>query len=187
MDCKIQSVKLKPPNQPDASFPSLQINIGYAYNGTPAHKHLIVKKCTNVIPIDFSFNEITKKVETINITDEEQIQVYSLSDLIAEKYRAVLQQEVRNRIRRQDVFDLYFIMKDRHLSSNLKKDIYESLIEKSLSRNLIVNQFSMDNPNIKERCKQDYHVIQDEIDFELPDFELTYLFVNESYKSLPWI
>ncbi len=41
LDCKIQTCKINPPNKPDATFPSINISIGYANKGTPKHKRLI--------------------------------------------------------------------------------------------------------------------------------------------------
>ncbi|WP_353572206.1 nucleotidyl transferase AbiEii/AbiGii toxin family protein, partial [Candidatus Albibeggiatoa sp. nov. BB20] len=37
LDCRVQSSKLQP-KEPNATYPSIQMKIGYAYKGSPKHK-----------------------------------------------------------------------------------------------------------------------------------------------------
>lgn len=188
LECRLQSCRLQPANQPDPSYPSLKIKIGYAYKGTKEHKHLLKKEASNVIDIDFSYNEPLLHVEKINLSDEGTLLTYSLTDLIAEKFRALLQQEVRKRpSRRQDVYDLYYLFQSipKFLQKD-KKEILETLILKAQSRDLSVTKKSLSNPIIRERSKEDYGTIADEIVGELPDFDSAYSTILEFYESLPW-
>lgn len=102
LDCRVQSSKLQP-NKPNSTYPSIKLKIGYAYKGTPKHKKLLVLKSPTVISIDYSLNETMPNIETIILNSGEEILAYSITDLIAEKYRSLLQQVKRNRNRRQDV------------------------------------------------------------------------------------
>ncbi|MBN2327261.1 MAG: nucleotidyl transferase AbiEii/AbiGii toxin family protein [Candidatus Omnitrophica bacterium] len=188
LDCRIQRCKIQP-NNPEASFPSLKLSIGYAYKGVPQHKRLEAGKAPDTVHIDFSFNEITRKMEPIQISEAglAPIQAYSLTDLIAEKYRAILQQEIRNRVRRQDAYDIYELLKIYpRLRPEDKKEILESLRIKSESRNLCIQKNSLDNPAIIERCEKEYSQLSAEIDGELPSFDNTYSTVRDFFQSLPW-
>ncbi|MBC2715352.1 MAG: nucleotidyl transferase AbiEii/AbiGii toxin family protein [Desulfobacteraceae bacterium] len=107
--------------------------------------------------------------------------------MIAEKYRAILQQEKRNRFRRQDIFDLYYLFNNYQLPTrNEKRKILKSLIKKSESRQLQVNQYYMVNKEIIRRSKKEYPLLAQEIIIELPDFDIAYAEIQSFYESLPW-
>lgn len=185
LDCKVQACKVNPPNRPDASFPSIELTIGHAYKGTPKHRRLLQGQSPSVVSIDFSMNERILEVENIEIGKGESLQAYAFVDLIAEKFRSLLQQVVRNRYRRQDVFDLAMLI-ERRISGNERASILKSLIEKSASREMEIDRNSMDDPEVKRRAKADYHTLADEIEGELPDFEAAYDRIAAFYRSLPW-
>ena len=140
-----------------------------------------------VIEIDYSFNEINQQIDTIQLVDGGTIQAYSLPDLVAEKYRAMIQQKSRNRRRRQDAFDIYWLLKCGYLKDRtLKILIYRSLLIKAESRQLAINKDSLADEEIVERSKVEYATLADEIDGELPPFEEVYTAVRNYYESLPW-
>jgi predicted nucleotidyltransferase component of viral defense system len=105
LDCRVQSSKLQPKDR-KSTYPSIKMTVGYAYKGTPKHKLLLSWKSPDIVSIDYSLNEATPNIEDLKLNLEEGILTYSLTDLIAEKYRSLLQQVSRNRSRRQDVYDL---------------------------------------------------------------------------------
>ena len=186
LDCRVQSSKLQP-NNPNSTYPSIKLKIGYAYKGTPKHKRLLALKSTTVISIDFSLNEATPNVENLTLNDGEEILAYTLTDLIAEKYRSLLQQVVRNRTRRQDVFDLNLLIeKFNDIDEIEKNEILKSLISKSRAREINPDIESFDDPELKTRAKTNYHTLADEIDGELPDFDESFEKVSNFYKTLPW-
>lgn len=186
LDCKIQSSKINPTNS-EASFPTLTIKVSYAYKGTPKHKHFEKGTCTDVIQIDYSFNELSYMIENIEIDDGKTISVYSLPDLVGEKFRAIIQQKSRNRIRRQDSYDIYMLILKGILDDfTLKELILKSLKLKSRERNLYIDNSSLDDEEVKARSMKDYEILRYEIVGELPPFIEVYDRVNEYYKSLPW-
>ena len=186
LDCRVQSSKLQP-NNPNSTYPSIKLKIGYAYKGTPKHKRLLALKSTTVISIDFSLNEAIPNVENLTLNDGEVILAYTLTDLIAEKYRSLLQQVVRNRTRRQDVFDLNLLIeKFNDIDEIEKNEILKSLISKSRAREINPDIESFDDPELKTRAKTNYHTLADEIDGELPDFDESFEKVSNFYKTLPW-
>jgi len=160
---------------------------GYAYRGTTKHKTLMKGNCTTMVEVDFSLNEHLNNIENIDIGLGNELSAYSIEDLIAEKIRSLLQQVKRNRHRRQDIYDLrYLIELFDNFTLEEKKVILNSLKDKSESREIIADKNSLNDHEIKERAKKDYHTLEDEIEGELPDFEESYDKVLSFYQNLPW-
>ena len=100
---RVQTVKKLPHNTfLNARFPALKIKAGYAKRNSQQEKMLHEGNASNAISVDISFKEKIVKGQILEIADGVSIRTYSQSDLIAEKYRVLLQQEIRNRNRRQD-------------------------------------------------------------------------------------
>ncbi len=186
LDMRIQAWKINPAN-PEASFPTLTIKIGYAYKGTPKHVRLMREKSPSVISIDYSFNETNQDIDTIEIPEVGNVKVYSLHDLVAEKYRAIIQQTSRNRFRRQDAYDIFKLIENGFLDvSSIKYEILISLNIKAKSRGINVNQNLLDDEDIQERSGKEYGTLKDEIEGVLPPFESMFATVKAFYRSLPW-
>ena len=189
LDCRIQGIVQKPA-QEDASFPTIQTKVGYAYKSKPAeHRRLLAGQATKVIKLDYSLNEPVGHVEFYELEDGNEIRTYSLIELIAEKFRALLQQQVRNRMRGQDVYDLYhlFTMHPELVAEDeTKNKILERLIEKSAIRNLSISVESLANADIRRRTEEDYKKRYSEMEEGLPPFDTLYKRVEEYYRSLPW-
>jgi predicted nucleotidyltransferase component of viral defense system len=189
VDCKVQSLKVQPKDG-NATYPSFNLKIGYASKDNAGGiKRLNAGHSANTVKIDYSFNEETLNVDEVRLEDEESVFAYSLNDVIAEKYRSIIQQVIRNRSRRQDVYDLNYLLETvSTLSTEEKMDILLTLISKSQGRlpSDAVTISSLDNPETIAKSRQDYELLAVEIDGALPPFDLAYGNVNEFYKSLPW-
>lgn len=187
LDCKVQSIKVRPKDSPDASFPCIELKIGYAYKGTTKHRRLMAGACPTAISIDYSLNEETPNVEDLLIGDGTAISAYAYTDIIAEKFRSILQQSERNRFRRQDIFDLYYLISGEEELTGIERfEILSSLMKKSRARGIEPSRSSLDNQDIYERSKAEYHTLKDEIEGDLPDFDTIYTSVNAFYKTLDW-
>jgi predicted nucleotidyltransferase component of viral defense system len=163
------------------------MKVGYAYKGTPQHKRLLSLQSPNTISIDYSLNEATPNIEDLKLNLEEGILAYSLTDLIAEKYRSLLQQVSRNRSRRQDVYDLNLLVERLgDIDSFERRKILSSLIIKSKAREISPDINSFEDPDLKSRAKKEYHTLEDEIEGELPAFDELFQKVADFYRSLPW-
>lgn len=189
LDCRIQSFQLKPPSEKNPTFPTLNVKIGYAYNyETKTHQRLINGNSPNVLEIDFSFNETTKSAEEFSISEGQTLLRYSIIDLMAEKFRALLQQEKRNRYRGQDLYDLLFLI--RRLPNQLqeiKSEILQALIASSKSKELNLTQHSMGEGKIREMTKHEYDLLDSAVEAgTLVKFDVAYEEVTDFYKSLPW-
>lgn len=113
------------------------------------------------------------------------IRAYTPTDVIGEKLRALIQQPIRNRQRRQDVYDIVWLL-DAHDPDDLtKKDILESMVGKAEARDIELSIDSFDDPEIKRRAGLDWNTLQLEIS-DLPPFEPLFKRVHSFYRSLPW-
>lgn len=185
--CKVQSIQVDPKNVEKPTNPSMKIKIGYAYQGTTKHKRLIAGQSPSVISVDYSLNEPVPNPETIEISPGEGLLAYSLIDLVAEKIRSLLQQEVRNRFRRQDIFDLHMIFTNlSDFDEEDKQKILHSLMRKSRARGLEPDIDSLNQGEIRRRAEQDYLTLADEIEEDLPNFDEAYQIISDFYMSLPW-
>lgn len=187
--CSVQKLK-KIPKRADATFPSLDITIGYARkNNDSMMSRLERGQSSQVVQIDYSFNEFTGTTQEIEIDGDECIQAYDLVSLLAEKFRSILQQVVRNRSRRQDVYDIYYLI-DRFAegSDEEKAMVLEMLLEKSIGKDIdeFLNVNGMDDERVISRSSENFNDMEDEIEGELPGFEDSYAVVRSYYKTMPW-
>lgn len=187
LTCTIQKIKQKP-NDPTATWPTFQVTLGYAYKSDAnSFRRLQRGNSSDIIKIDYSFNEMIFETEELELSDGEIVFTYSYVDLLSEKYRAILQQEQRKRNRAQDVYDIYYILKNFEMPDEaLKKDILEALIKKSTSRKLHVNKSSISDPDIIKRSEVKYKTLEHTIYGELPPFKMAYSFIQAFYEGLPW-
>ena len=184
LDCQVQSCRINPPND-DYQFPNLELKIGYAYKGTPKHKRLMAGQSPTIVKIDFSLNEPIIDIEQIDLGDGLSLQAYALTDLIAEKLRALMQQEKRNRYRRQDIYDLRFLL-ESGISATQKESVLRNLMAKAQARGIEPGRYSLDDPDLRRRAEKEYATLTDEIQGDLPDFDESFEVVESFYRSLPW-
>jgi predicted nucleotidyltransferase component of viral defense system len=186
LDCRVQSFKINPPKRPNASFPSIELKIGYAYKGTSKHRRLIQNLSPSVISIDYSLNEVISGLDHVFVGTDQRVNTYRFADLVAEKFRALLQQVERDRYRRQDVYDLALLLAKLPQSESIKATILECLFIKARSRDIEPNRDSLNDAEVKRRAATDYLTLTNEVPGELPDFELSYAQVLAFYRGLPW-
>ena len=185
LDSRVQSCKLNPPNRPEASFPSIDLKIGYAYKGSPKYLRLQKLQSPSVVSIDYSLNEVILEMDSVRVRATDTITAYGLADLVAEKFRALLQQPIRNRYRRQDIYDLY-MLSTRLIDESMKGSILRSFMMKSRARDIEPTPDSMDDREVKSHAAEDYQTLENEVLGELPDFDTAYAAVVALYQSLPW-
>ena len=168
-----------------ADFPALKLKIAYARRGTKQENALREGKSPGVIDLDISFNETLQQIQVLELTGGQELQAYGLVDLIAEKYRAMLQQVRRRRNRRQDVYDLDLLIGKIEIDDALREQILDVFIAKCRSRQIEPTRSSLDNPEIKSRSRAEWQTMILELG-EVPDFERCFARVSEFYRSLPW-
>lgn len=190
MIMRVQSIDPQPPSYLDADFPALKFKIAYAKRGTNQAKQLEAGSASAVARLDISFNEQIDGAQELQISEEKSLLSYSLADLVAEKYRALLQQPIRKRNRRQDVYDLNFLLRHyRDALYKFKPKIHKVLVEKCLSRDLPpLSRESIDGPEVRERAGRDWDTLKQELgrNDPLPDFDPCFETVASFYRQLPW-
>ena len=184
LDIRMQRCRLDPPSTA-ATFVNICLSIGYATLGTPGHRRLIKGDCPTVVTIDFNLNERILGVECLDFSEGPKLQAYEFTDLVGEKFRSLLQQESRNRYRRQDTYDLCLLLKPP-IDETEKQKILRSLIEKSRSRNIEPTRDALGQPEVRRRAMRDYPSLADEIPGELPNFDRSFDEILAFYHSLPW-
>jgi predicted nucleotidyltransferase component of viral defense system len=187
LDCRVQGHELMPPGE-DRTWPTLKIRVGYApKSDTSRHGRLQRLNASNTVSIDISYNEVITAIDILDVPGGGDVRASSLSDLLAEKFRAMLQQPVRNRTRRQNLYDIYRLLPRPELAgSAFRAGVLEALHAKSEGRGIAVEQQSLSNPAVKERSFREYAQLTAEIASELPDFGAAYAAVQAYYEQLPW-
>lgn len=110
---------------------------------------------------------------------------FTLTEVIAEKFRALLQQPIRGRNRRQDVFDIAFLIETNDIDDEMREIIYETLLSKCRSRGIEPTRDSLTAKEVIERARADWETLRLEVK-ELPPFDDRFKLVCELYESLPW-
>ncbi|MEK6348289.1 MAG: nucleotidyl transferase AbiEii/AbiGii toxin family protein [Burkholderia sp.] len=183
--CSIQSTDLQP--HVEGNFQTLRIRIGYAPKGNAsAMKRLADRQSPQVVQIDYSFNEIIGDVDFLGVDGELEIQTYSETTLLAKKLRAILQQEERQRSRRQDIYDLHYFLTHWGVDRERTERVLRLLIEKAASRGLAIDRLSMAAPAIYARSQREYADLAPTIEGELPPFDVAFAKVRQYYEALPW-
>ncbi len=184
--CKVQSWEMKPPEE-TFPWPTLRVKIGFAKRGSNQESQLVEGKSSNVLRLDISFNEPVIDTENLLIEDDGRIiKSYSIYELIAEKYRAILQQDVRNRKRGQDVYDISKLVSERSFSKSNMENILKILITKAEARNLKIHNESLRLDTLIKRLEESYAELVFDVGEEEIDFQRDMKIVKKYYESLPW-
>lgn len=185
--CKIQSFEIRPKGE-GKTHQSLKLKIGYADSTNQrAFQRLQSKQSPRVVEIDYSYNEAVFDIEVFEIEEGVALSTYSLHNVIAEKLRSLLQQPIRNRNRRQDVYDLHLLISsDIALEAADLARIHGFFLDSCKSKDIAPDANSMEQDVIVEMAYKDYATLQDEVDGDLPDFDEAMKSVQGFYRSLPW-
>lgn len=189
--CRVQKIDRRPKTAmfEAATGPALSITIAHARRGTNEEKRFNEGQSVYVLKVDLSFkepvlNQAVIKLDKTNVA----IKSYALEDIVAEKFRALLQQPERNRTRRQDVYDLAWLAKTAasSIDDTAREKILVALREKSAARGITPTVESIDDPEVAKRASSKWDTLGAELGDELPPFEEAFATTREFYVSLPW-
>lgn len=187
--CAVQRFDYRPKKEGFAALtaPALKLSIGYAVKGTSDARRLEERQSTRILEVDISFKERVINATELVIEDPDvSILAYQYEEIIAEKLRALMQQVIRDRTRRQDIFDIRWLIERYRPDDATNAIILQALRAKAEARCLAVTRDGFDDPTLKERSAREWETMRLEIGERLPDFDESFSIVGEFYRSLPW-
>lgn len=157
----VNSVRQQPPGS-DRAFPTFVVRSGFAL---PDEPKLIARMergrpSSQVLDVEISVNEPICAATAVLLDDAVPLlRVATLEDIVAEKLRALLQQPIRNRERRQDLLDIAVIAREHpDIDRRLVSDF---LRIKSEARGITPSRNAFQHPEIRRRASVDYAGLQD--------------------------
>jgi hypothetical protein len=170
----------------DAQGPAIQMTVGIAERGGGAERRLEDGQAVEVLGIDISFKEPVLNIAVMGLDGPERtVLAYSVEEVIAEKLRALAQQQKRRRNRRQDVYDINWLIQNVPLDDESKRKIIAAFMEKSEARDIDAGREAFDDPELRRRAGADWNTMELEIG-ELPAFDEAFGNVRALYRALPW-
>lgn len=185
--CRLQSRKVEPKGE-NKTHHNLALTIGFAdKSNAGAMARLHAKNSPRVVQIDYSFNEAVFEVELLDLDGGATISSYSLHNVLAEKMRSLLQQPIRKRNRRQDVYDIWLLMEAAGaLSEEDLVHIHTMLVGSCRSKGIEPTADSMSDDVVVKMAREGYADLQADVEGALPDFDDAMAKVAALYRSLPW-
>jgi len=186
--CRLQSSAIVPKGE-NRTHQTLALKIGYAdMTNDRAVQRLLAKSSAQVVEIDYSYNEVVFDVEVVQLEGGVTIHTYSLHNVIAEKLRSLLQQPVRRRNRRQDVYDICLLLESGEpLGAGGLTAIHQMLMASSRSKGIEPVAGSMDDSAVVSMAQEGYEDLQSDISGQLLPFEQAMGKVQQLYRALPWV
>lgn len=160
-DLVVQSTHIKPANVDFREHPAFTIKVGYSKRGDREPPY------NPVVKLEITLNDTICEDQPYMVNGGE-LKVCSLNDIIAEKLRSLIQQkeEIRNRYRPNDVFDIWFFHTHLRKQFDYEK-ISRFLIEKSEGKfdlGLVRKRIFIQDPEIKERASVDFEDIEGRVE-----------------------
>jgi len=186
--CRVQGLKRRPKPElfEGADFPALELRIGSAERGSKQEAALAEGRAGRILIVEVSFRDQVYAFQELNLGRADvAVQAFTVEELIAEKLRALLQQPIRNRNRRQDVYDIAFLLEANPPEVADRTQILAILLEKCRTRKIEPNRNSIDDPEIAERAEREWNTLRLEI-ADLPEFGPRFTLVRDFYRALPW-
>jgi predicted nucleotidyltransferase component of viral defense system len=149
------------PRGSDRSFVTYTARVGYAL---PDQRQLLIRMASgqsspHVMPIEISINEPIFDSSTFVINERfGALRISTLEDIVGEKLRALLQQSIRNRTRRQDVLDLAVAIRLNPALDRAR--VASALVLKANARDVPVSRAAFNSEDLALRADQDYAALE---------------------------
>lgn len=170
--CRLQSHKVQPKGE-NKTHHSLALKMGFASRSNAGQMaRLETGTSTQVVEIDYSFNEAVFDVEVMELDGGATIHSYTLSNVLAEKMRSLLQQPIRKRNRRQDVYDIWLLLESvPALGKDELTKILEILVKSCQSKGIVPDIDAIASDAVVSMAREGYDALAADIDGELPLFD----------------
>ncbi len=160
---KCQSVHRNPKSR-EKTLPTYEAKVSYVFPGDRYFEQFetVTRGLSRVVILEISLNDMI--CETTNVSlgpdDGPQIRVCTIEDIVAEKLRSLLQQKVRKRNRRQDVFDIARIVRTSGHALDRTK-IPDFLMRKAAVRGIDVSVSAFDD-EIRAKAAFEYERLEED-------------------------
>ena len=144
------------PRGADRHFITFEASVGYALPDEDRHRQRMAQgePSLNAIKLDISLNEPIGDARFVEIGPETVLRVATLEDIVAEKLRALLQQPIRNRQRRQDLLDIAVILRASAALDRVR--VARFLQEKAAARGVTVSRAAFRQVEVARRAGEGY-------------------------------
>lgn len=187
--CCVQGVKRRPrpTNFEDADFPALEVRVASASKSNHRDVEALEKgQASRVTKVEVSFRDQVYAFQELSLGESlVAVQAFTVTEIMAEKLRALLQQVKRNRGRRQDVYDIALLVAQHAFDADDQRTILETLVAKCRSRDIEPAKSSFADPEIAQRAARDWDTLRDEVG-DVGDFGEKFAVVRTFYEGLPW-
>lgn len=141
---RCQRVRRNPAGR-DKTRPTYDISVGYLLPGDRLYNNFETSgNLPSTVDVEISINELVCEVVSFSLNPGgPPLRVCSLEDIVAEKFRALLQQPIRRRSRPQDVYDIANIARPGRALDVAKVSAY--LILKAEARDIHPRKASFDD------------------------------------------
>lgn len=155
---QVQGIRQDPPGE-GKTFITYRASVGYALpdDRRNAQRMQAGLPSRSSVALDISLNEPICGVDPILIGGTHYLRTCTIEDIVAEKLRAFLQQEPRNRSRPQDVLDIAVILSEGKPLDRTR--LAEFLLVKAQARGIVVSRAGFRQPELALRASQDYDAL----------------------------
>lgn len=180
---RLQRVKQNPPGE-GKTFITYDVTVGYSLPDDRRSRERIERgeDVSAVVPVEISLNEPICASVGVDINAAHPLAVSTVEDIVAEKLRALLQQPIRNRSRRQDMLDIAVILRGTENPDRAK--VTEYLLRKAAARDVPVSREAFRGEEIKRRAAEGYGELAATTRKTFVPFEDAYAEVMEFVKHL---
>jgi predicted nucleotidyltransferase component of viral defense system len=155
----VHQVRRNPPGE-DRHFVTFQGRVGYSLPDQARLRQRMEQgeRSPQVIDLDISINEPIGDARIRELSSGVFLRVATIEDIVAEKLRALLQQPIRNRHRRQDLLDIAVVLRE---NATFDRGLVAAfLLTKAEARGVPVSRAAFRNPEVAERASVGYAELQ---------------------------
>lgn len=144
------------PRGTDRDFVTFEARVGYALPDEDRLRQRMERgePSSRAIKLDISINEPIGDARLVQMGPDLQLRVATIEDIVAEKLRALLQQPIRNRQRRQDLLDIAVILREKLAFD--RRLVAEFMLLKAAARDVPVSRAAFRNPGVVNRASAGY-------------------------------
>ncbi|GJQ26504.1 MAG: hypothetical protein HBSAPP02_15360 [Phycisphaerae bacterium] len=160
---RYQSAQRNPPGA-DKHFPTYEVKVGYQFPGDRYFPEFDARAqpVSSVVDLEISLNDVVCDDALIKLDPQRDLctRVCSVEDIVAEKLRALLQQRVRKRHRKQDAYDIASMLRMHRDQINPER-VTQFFLRKAKARGINPSR-SMFDDEIRRRASCEYETLFDD-------------------------